>query len=259
MEKVTSKDGTIITFDKLGSGPAVVLVSGGSVDKSSNASLAEILSSKFTVYNYDRRGRGESGDTPPYAVQREVEDIEAVIGAAGGQAYLYGSSSGAVLALEAARSGLPVLKLAMWEPPYSPDENARRPPADTAEVFARLVAEGRRGDAAEYFMSKVVGLPDEFVAQARSAPWWPWQEALAHTLAYDATIMGNYLIPAERVATVKTPTLVLAGGASFGPLIETAKKLADILPNGEYRELPGQTHDVSGEVLAPALAEYFGR
>jgi hypothetical protein len=204
------------------------------------------------VYNYDRRGRGESGDTPPYAVEREIEDIEAVIGAAGGRTFLYGSSSGAVLALEAARSGLPVVKLAMWEPPYSPDENARRPPADTAQVFARLVAEGRRGDAVEHFMSKVVGMPDEFVTQARSAPWWPWQEGLAHTLAYDATIMGDYLIPVERVSTVTAPTLVLAGGASFGPLIESAKKLADILPNGEYRELPGQTHDVAGEVLAPA-------
>src|SRR5690349_20946124 len=152
MKSVTSKDGTKITYDQLGSGPAVVLVSGGSVDKGSNASLAEALAPHFTVYNYDRRGRGESGDTQPYAVDREIEDIEAVIDAAGGKAYLYGSSSGAALAMESARK-LPtkVTKLAMWEAPYLP-EGFPRPPANTAQVFSDLVAQGKRGEAAEFFM-----------------------------------------------------------------------------------------------------------
>jgi pimeloyl-ACP methyl ester carboxylesterase len=259
MERVTSKDGTIITYDRLGSGPSVILISGGSVDKSANVSLAENLSSKFTVYNYDRRGRGESSDTPPYAVQREIEDLDAVIRAAGGSAFVYGSSSGAALGLEAAAAGLAISKLAMWEPPYSPDENSHRPPANTAEVYTRLVSEGKRGEAVEYFMSKVVGLPDEFVAQARSAPWWAWQEGLAHTLAYDATIMGDYSLPAERAAKVTTPTLVLAGGASFDWIRDSAKTLAKILPKGEYGELPNQTHDVSGDVIGPALADYFSR
>jgi pimeloyl-ACP methyl ester carboxylesterase len=259
MDSVISKDGTVITFDRLGEGPAVILVSGGSVDKSSNAPLAQALSQHFTVYNYDRRGRGESGDTQPYTVEREIEDIEAMIGAAGGSASLYGSSSGGALGLEAAASGLPITKLALWEPPYSPDENSRRPPEDTAAVYRKLVSEGRRGDAVEYFMSKVVGLPDEFVAQARSAPWWPAQEALAHTLAYDATIMGDYSLPAERAASVTTPTLVLAGGASWDWMRDAAQELAEILPNGEYLMLEGQSHDVSTDVLAPALAEFFGR
>jgi pimeloyl-ACP methyl ester carboxylesterase len=263
MERVTSRDGTVITFDRLGNGPAVVLISGGSVDKQSNAPLAQMLAPFFSVYNYDRRGRGESGDTPPYAVEREIEDLDAVIGAvvgmAGGQVFVYGSSSGAALALEAARSGLAIAKLGLWEPPYSPDENSPRPPADSAAVFTRLTSEGRRGDAVEYFMSKVVGLPPEFVAQARSAPWWAAQEALAHTLAYDATIMGDYLLPADRLRTVTTPALVMAGGASWDWMRNTAKKLAEILPNGEYLELPGQSHDVSAEVLAPALTEYFTR
>jgi pimeloyl-ACP methyl ester carboxylesterase len=258
METVTSKDGTTIAFDRLGNGPAVILVSGGSVDRSSNASLAEQLAPHFTAFNYDRRGRGPSGDTPPYAVEREIEDIDAVVEAAGGSAFLYGSSSGAVLAMEAARQ-LPsgrITKLAMWEPPYIP-EGLPRPPADTAKIFSDLVAQGRRGDAAEFFMAKVVGLPPEFVAQARNSPWWPAQEALAHTLAYDATVMGDYTLPAERVKQVTVPTLVLDGGASFPFMSITAQALADLFPNGQRRTLEGQSHDVSAEALAPVLTEFF--
>ena len=257
MEQVTSKDSTTIAFDRLGEGPAVILVSGGSVDRSSLAALADLLAKRFTVFNYDRRGRGPSGDTPPYAVEREVEDIDAVVEAAGGSAYLFGSSSGAALALEAARQ-LPnrITKLALWEPPYIP-EGFPRPPADTAKTFSDLVAAGKRGDAAEYFMAKVVGMPPEFVAQARSSPWWPAQEALAHTLAYDATIMGDYSLPTERAAQVTIPTLVLDGGASFPFLHPTAQALAAALPNGRQRTLEGQSHDVAAEVLAPALEEFY--
>jgi pimeloyl-ACP methyl ester carboxylesterase len=257
MDKVTSKDGTVIAFDRLGGGPPVILVSGGSVDRSSNAQLAQLLAPHFTVFNYDRRGRGPSGDTPPYAVEREVEDIDAVVDAAGGSAFLYGASSGAALALEAARM-LPtrIRKLALWEPPYF-TEGFPRPPADSARTYTELVTAGRRGDAVEYFMAKVVGLPPEFVAQARSAPWWPAQEALAHTLAYDATIMGDYGLPTERAAAVTTPTLVLDGGASFPFLGATAQALADILPNGRRRTIAGQAHDIAAEALAPVLVEFF--
>lgn len=257
MGKVTSKDGTTIAFDQTGSGPAVVLVSGGSVDQTSTAPLAALLADRFTVYNLHRRGRGESGDTQPYAVQREIEDIEAVIDAAGGSAYLWGSSSGATLALEAARA-LPskVKKLAMWEPPYILDPS-RRPPADTARTFAELVAAGRRGDAAEHFMAKVVGLPPEFVAHARSQPWWPKQEALAHTLAYDATIMGDYSLPTERMVSVKTPTMVIDGGASFPFIHDAADALAQALPHGQRHTLEGQQHNVDYKVLAPVLEEFF--
>jgi pimeloyl-ACP methyl ester carboxylesterase len=257
MKSVQSKDGTTISYEQLGDGPPVVLVCGGSVDRSSNAPLAARLAEHFTVYNYDRRGRGVSGDTPPYAVQREVEDIDAVIGAAGGAVLLYGTSSGAALALEAAASGLAVSKLALWEPPYSADENSPRPPLNTAALYNKLVSEGRRGDAVEYFMSKVVGLPDEFVAQARSAPWWPSQEALAHTLAYDATIMDDYSIPTERAASITIPTLVMAGGASWDWMRNTAQKLAKILPDGQYRLLEGQSHDVSPDAMAAVLEEFF--
>jgi pimeloyl-ACP methyl ester carboxylesterase len=256
MPTVTSRDGTTIYFDRLGDGPPVVLISGGSVDRGSNAGLAAELAAGFTVYNYDRRGRGDSGDTPPYAIQREIEDIAAVIDAAGGRAHLYGSSSGAALGMHAAAAGLPIVKLALWEPPYS--VNGRPDlPDDTASVYRELVEAGRRGDAAEYFMAKVVGLPPEFVAQARQAPWWAQQEALAHTLAYDAEIMGDYTIPTDLARSVPVPTLLLIGGASFGFFGPTAEALADLIPDARRQVLEGQEHNVDPTTLAPALAEFF--
>lgn len=256
METVTSRDGTEIAFDRIGQGPPVILVSGGSVDRMSLAGLAEQLSKDLTVLNYDRRGRGPSGDTQPYAIDREIEDIEAVIEAAGGEAGIFGSSSGAVLAMLATAAGLPITKLAMWEPPYMP-EGMPTPPADQVERYETMVAEGRRGDAVEYFMSKVVGMPPEFVAGARSQPWWGATEALAHTLAYDARIMGDYRIPVDRAANVKVPALVIAGGADMPFMRDTATALAEALPDGETRFLDGQGHDVDMAVLAPVLTGFF--
>jgi pimeloyl-ACP methyl ester carboxylesterase len=255
MERVTSKDGTTIAFDRLGSGPPVVLVCGGSVDRTADAAIAQELASDFTVFNYDRRGRGDSGDTLPYAIDREVEDIEAVIEAAGGSAFLWGSSSGAVLALIAAES-VPVTKLALWEPPFIPDD-LPRPPEDQVSQYETMVAEGRRGDAVEYFMTKIIGMPAEVVAGARTQPWWAATEALAHTLAYDARIMGDYSIPKDRAASVKVPTMVIAGGADFPWMRQTAETLAAALPDGQVRILVGQGHDVDPGVLAPVLREFF--
>jgi pimeloyl-ACP methyl ester carboxylesterase len=256
LESVTSRDGTRITFDRQGNGPAVVLVSGGSVDRGSNAGLATILAADFTVFNYDRRGRGESGDTQPYAVQREVQDIEAVIEAAGGSACLYGSTSGAALALEATAAGAAVTKLALWEPPYILDENAR-PPKDQVQQYEKMIAEGRRGDAAEYFMTQVVRLPAEFAAFAKTQPWWPGQMALAHTLKYDAIIMGDYSVPERSAAAVKVPTIVITGTASMPFMASTAEALAKALPIGGTRTLEGQEHNVAPEVLAPVVAAFF--
>lgn len=257
MDRVTANDGTAIAFDRLGEGPPVILVCGGSTDRMVNAPLAALLARRFTVFNYDRRGRGDSGDTPPYAVQREVEDLDAAITAAGGSACVWGSSSGAALALDAAARGLAISRLALWEPPYQLQDGGPRPPADTAKVFTELISQGRRGDAVEFFMAKVVRLPDEFVAQARNAPFWKAQEALAHTLAYDATIMGDYELPAERVASVTTPTLVLTGGASPPWLHDTARAIVGLLPQGRHRVLEGQEHNVAPEAIAPALEEFF--
>ena len=256
MEYVSSKDGTRIAYDRMGEGPPVILVSGGMVDRSSNAPVADLLAERFTVFNYDRRGRGPSGDTPPYAVQREVEDLEAVVEAAGGSAFAYGSSSGAALLLEAAAAGASFSKLALWEPPYIIDP-AMRPPSDTAETFERLVAEGRRGDAVEFFMTQVIRLPAEFVEHGRSQPWWASTEALAHTLAYDTRIMGDYSPPLERAARVTAPTLVITGGTSFPFIVESAPVLLEALSNGQTRMLEGQNHDVDPEAIAPVLVEFF--
>ncbi len=256
MNKVTSSDGTTIAFDRLGDGPAVILVCGASTDSMANAPLAALLAEHFTVFNYDRRGRGDSGDTTPYAVEREVEDIDAVIAAAGGSASVYGTSSGGALALEAAAGGLAVTKLALWEPPYILDES-RRPPADLVERYDEMIAAGRRGDAVEFFMAKVVGLPPDFVAYARTQPFWQEQEALAHTLAYDATVMGDYSLPVERAAALTAPTLVMAGGASFPFMRETAQALAEVIPDAQTRILDDQEHNVAPEALAAVLEEFF--
>jgi pimeloyl-ACP methyl ester carboxylesterase len=256
MDTVTSRDGTTLAYDRLGDGPPVVLVSGGSVDRTSNAGLAEQLADTHRVYNYDRRGRGDSADTPPYAIEREVEDIAAVLEVAGGSAHLYGSSSGGGLAMHAAAAGLPVRRLALWEPPYN--VNGRPDlPADTASVYRELVEAGRRGDAAEYFMAKVVGMPPEFLAQARQAPWWAQQEAIAHTLAYDATIMGDYTLPVDVAKAITVPTLIVVGGASFGFMRETADALAELIPNAQVVAVEGQAHNVDPAALAPVLKRFF--
>jgi len=257
LNRVTSQDGTSIAFERLGDGPPVILVCGGSVDRQSNAGVAALLASDFTVFNFDRRGRGDSGDTLPYAVDREIEDIDAVVEAAGGSASLYGSSSGAALALMAAAK-LPsrIGKLALWEPPFILDESAR-PPADHVEQLNAMIADGRRSDAVEFFMGTIVGMPPEFVSFARTQPFWAAQEAIAHTFAYDGIVMGDYSLPLETAAAVGTPTIVIAGGADMPWMRDSAQALADAMPHGQVRVLEGQGHNVATEVIAPVLAEFF--
>jgi pimeloyl-ACP methyl ester carboxylesterase len=257
MDSVTSKDGTIIAYDRMGQGAPVILVTGASVDRQANLPLAEALKQHFTIFNYDRRGRGASGDTLPYAVEREIEDIDAVISAAGGSAFLFGFSSGAALSLKAAASGLPIRKLALWEPPYIVEGSRPRPPADNAKTLIDLVAAGRRGDAVEFFMVEIVGLPPEVVSDARSQPSWTAQEALAHTLLYDTTILDDYSLPIVSAARVKTPTLVSAGGADFPWIRDSAQALVELIPDAKIHLLDGQGHNVDPAVLAPVLVEFF--
>jgi pimeloyl-ACP methyl ester carboxylesterase len=257
IDSVTSKDGTIITYDRMGQGAPVILVNGALVDRQSNLPLAEALKQHFTLFNYDRRGRGTSGDTPPYAVEREIDDIDALIGAAGGSAFLFGFSSGAALALEAAASGLAIRKLALWEPPYILEGSRPPPPVDNAKTLIDLVAAGRRGDAVEFFMLKIVGLPPESVSDARSQPSWSALEAIAHTLVYDTTILNDYSLPIVSAARVKMPTLVSAGGADFPWMRESAQALAELIPDAKTHFLDGQGHGVDPSVLAPVLIEFF--
>ena len=207
------------------------------------------------MVNFDRRGRGQSGDTPPYSVEREIEDLEALIGQVGGSAAVYGTSSGGVFALRAAASALPITAVAAWEPPFVVD--ASRPPVPPnykAELMAMIDA-GRRGDAIEYFMTKIVGLPAEFVAPMREAPFWSSMEALAHAIVYEADVMGNYSLPGW-LASVVAPTLVLDGGTTPW-LTSAARAVAEALPNAERRTLEGQPHNVDPEALAPALVEFL--
>jgi pimeloyl-ACP methyl ester carboxylesterase len=258
MPTVKSKDGTTIAFGREGSGPPLILVDGalGNHAGGFGSELASLLSKDLTVYSYDRRGRNESGDTKPYAVEREVEDIEALIDEAGGSAFVYGMSSGAALALEAgARLGGKVRSLAMYEPPYdSPAQGSG--PDDYEPKLNRLLSEGRRSDAVELFMT-VVGVPPDMIRGMHQAPFWAGMEAIAPTLAYDAACMNGFHIPRDRAASIQAPTLVMNGGAGFDFMRTTARSLAEIIPHAQYQELPDQRHDVDAKALAPVLADFF--
>jgi pimeloyl-ACP methyl ester carboxylesterase len=261
MNTVTSKDGTSIVYDTQGEGPAVIVVYGALCYRSigSLPELVTLLAPHFTVYNYDRRGRGDSGDTKPYAVEREVEDIEALIDEAGGAACLYGHSSGAALAMEAAlKLGGKVKKLAMYEAPYNDEDEAKRAWKEYTTQLTNLLAANRHGDAVALFM-KLVGTPVDQIEGMRHSPSWSFLEALAPTLAYDHTaIMGeDASVPAERAASVIVPTLTMNGSASYPFMYDTARALSNAIPHAQLRTLEGQTHDVDPKVLARVLVEFF--
>jgi pimeloyl-ACP methyl ester carboxylesterase len=258
MNTVTSKDGTTIAYEQTGSGPALVIVCGVLGDHSQQADLATLLAPRFTVFNYDRRGHGASGNTQPYAVEREFEDLDAILDAAGGSAFIYGTSGPGVLALYADAWGLTpkIKKLAIWEPPFILEGSGREAPRDFKQRLTSLLAEGRRGDMVELFFVEAVGMPAEFVAQMRTQPWWPAQEAMAPTTIQNAEIMGDFSLPKERVAAVTTPTLVIDGGTI--PWVSyAAQAIAEVLPHAERRTISGQPHNVAPEAMAPVLEAYF--
>jgi len=257
MDKVRSKDGTAIAFDRSGEGPPIILVVGAFNARATGAPLAAALQERFTVVNYDRRGRGDSGDTLPYAVEREVEDLEALIEEAGGSASVFGYSSGAVLSLIAAARGLAITKLALYEPPLIAEGNRIERPEDLAARLAGLVEAGNRGDAVALFQTEGIGLPADVVAQLRQAPFWPALEAMAHTLVYETKIVGDGSVPSELAASVAVPTLVIAGGESFPFMREMAPALADAIPEARARVLEGQSHDLVPQALAPVLEEFL--
>lgn len=261
VQTVLSKDGTAIAFDRIGSGAPVILVDGALCYRGMGQSgqLAQLLASHFTVFTYDRRGRGESGDTAPYAVEREVEDIAALLGEAGGSAYLWGMSSGAVLALEAASRLRGLEKLALYEAPFIVDDSH----STTEDQWVRIgeaVAADRRGAAVKIFL-QAVGVPGFFIALMRLLPVWPKLKAIAHTLPYDGAVVQDNqrgrALPAERWASVTVPTLVMDGGKSPQWMRHGSRALALVLPNAQYRTLDGQTHMLKPKAHAPALVEFF--
>jgi pimeloyl-ACP methyl ester carboxylesterase len=258
---LSSPDGTTIAYGKQGDGPVLILVDGALTVHSSGSGseLARLLAPHFTVYGFDRRGRGESGDTLPYAVDREIDDIEALIDRAGGPAFLYGHSSGGPLAMRAAvRLGSKVSKIAMYEPPYNNDPGAQESWSQYLSQLREVLAEGRRGDAVALFM-RLVGTPAEQIDSMRRAPFWPGMEAVAPTLAYDhSAILGEpWSVPTGLAARVCVPALVMAGDASLPFMPDAARVLSQAIPRGQLRTLEGQTHQVNPGVLAPVLVEFF--
>jgi pimeloyl-ACP methyl ester carboxylesterase len=255
--KTLSRDGTPLAYESTGQGPAVVLVSGAMSTGGTVAPLAVPLSDRFRVLVYDRRGRGESGDTVPYAVEREVEDLAALIEAAGGEACLCGISSGGALVLRAAASGLPVRRVAVYETPFADfSEHGAKERAEYTENLTATLGDGRRGDAVELFL-RLAGMPEGMIQGARRSPEWAGMEAVAPTLAYDDAILGDGLVPRDRLASVTVPVLAVAGDASPGWMRDATRAVAEAVPHGTYRSLPGQTHMVDPDALAPVLAEFF--
>jgi pimeloyl-ACP methyl ester carboxylesterase len=266
MSRVLSADGTPIAYDKAGHGEPVILVGGLFSYRAwpQTHELARHLSRSFTVVNYDRRGRGESGDTQPYAVQREIEDLDALIEAVGGSACLCGWSSGGVLALKAAAAGSIVKKLALYEPPFAVPGSGRVPPEDFVAQLNDLAAADRRADTAKYFFAEVMGMP-RLMVSAMPLMRRPWKriKAVAHTAPYEATIIEDNFrgqpLQAQQWAAVTMPTLVITGAKTDGLLLEAGRALVDVLPDGRPSELAGQGHNVSMKVLAPVVEDFFAR
>jgi pimeloyl-ACP methyl ester carboxylesterase len=257
-----SKDGTAIAFDRIGHGAPLILVDGALCSRAMGPSgpLAQLLAARFTVFTYDRRGRGDSGDTPPYSVDREVEDIGALIHEAGGAAYVYGISSGAALALEAANRLPGIKKLALFEAPFIVDGSRSPVSADYWARIGESIAAGRRSEAVKLFL-KAVGVPAIFVAAMPLMPAWSKLKAAAHTLPYDGAIVQDHQqgkpLPVGRWSSVTMPTLVLDGGKSPVWMRHATAALAMALPNSQYRTLKGQTHMVKPKAHAPVIAEFF--
>jgi pimeloyl-ACP methyl ester carboxylesterase len=264
VETITSKDGTKIAFDRTGQGPPVIMVGGAFSWRrwKGFVELADLLSARFTVLNYDRRGRGDSGDTEPYALEREFEDLQAMISIAGGSASVWGLSSGGILALEAARTGVAIEKIAAYEPPFIVDANDGLPPDDFVPHVGALVDRGRRSEAAKYFMARVMGMPSLIPSlMSLWPPMWSKLKATAHTLPYEAQLIDRYVrgVPVDVAywAGVTTPTLIVSGEKSPEKLRKGAAAIAAALPNAEHVALPGVSHNVKMSALAPVLIDFF--
>ncbi|WP_329003073.1 alpha/beta hydrolase [Kribbella sp. NBC_00709] len=258
MNTVVSKDGTTIAYDRRGNGPALVLVDGALCSRAQGPmpAVAEALADRFTVFNYDRRGRGDSGDAGAYEVDREIEDLAAVIEAAGGSAYVYGSSSGAALALRATAAGLPIEKLVAFEPPYVVDDSRTQIPRSWVADLQAL----EPADAIKYFFTKGIGLPGIFVTMMKLMPAWKPMKAIAHTLPYDAQVVGGNCfgdpMDASQWAAIQQPVQVVNGGKSPAWMKTSTRALADAIPGAGHTEVPGQNHVIKATAIAPVIADF---
>jgi pimeloyl-ACP methyl ester carboxylesterase len=261
METVASADSTTIAFDRLGEGETMILVPGAMVNRARSREICERFAENFEVLNYDRRGRGDSGDADTYAVEREIEDLAALIEAAGGSALVYAHSSGAALGLQAAAAGLPMTRLVAHEAPYRPANEAERAASrEYAETLATLLGEGRRGDAVELFMS-MTGMPAEMIVHARRDPSWAGMEDLAPTLAYDSEVMGSIshgtALPEGLLDQIAIPVLALYGSLTGERMKDNATQIAAGVEQGTVLCLEGQHHMVVPDVIVPVVTEYF--
>jgi pimeloyl-ACP methyl ester carboxylesterase len=261
MAHVTSKDGVKIAFEKIGSGPALIIVGGALADRQGGKPLASALANHFTVYIFDRRGRGESTDAKTYTAESEIEDLAALIDHAGGSAWLYGVSSGAALSLQTAANLGPtkVRKLALYEPPFaSTDEKTKTEFAAQKRRTNELIKTGQPGDAAAYFLS-AIGIPPDALEKMKASPQWAAIKKSDFTLAYDYTILGDGTVPQTIAQKISVPTLVIDGEQTMEFMHATADRLAKLIPGAERKTLKGQTHQASPEVTAPVLIEFFQR
>jgi pimeloyl-ACP methyl ester carboxylesterase len=255
-EHARSADGTTIAYDRTSDGPPLVLVGGALSDRHGGGELVPLLAAHFSVVTMDRRGRGDSGDTPPYSPAREVEDLKAVIDAVGGTALVHGHSSGAVLALEAAAAGAALTRLSVYEPPYLTDSTGGKESGATARKIQEAIGRGDVGTAVEVFM-RSTGAP--FDPAIRESPWWPGLVAIGRSLPYDMALVGDSSVPAKRLAKITVPTLGLYGGASPPWARASIEAVTAAIPGATQDVLRGQTHGAAPEVLAPVLIEWFLR
>ena len=261
MTNTVSADGTKIAYEVTGDGPALVIVDGAMCYRDSGPSrpLAAELAADFTVYTYDRRGRGDTPDAE-FTLRREIEDLESIVKEAGGTAYLFGASSGAMLALEAANAGVGATKLAMYEPPLIVDDTHAPAPETALAEMRALIAENRRGDAVKAFM-KSVDVPGFALVMMQLLPVWKKLKGVAHTLPNDLVLVEGlrqgHPLPTDRWTTATMPALVADGGKSPDYMRNSAAALAAVLPNARHETVPGQTHLVKAKALAPVLRSFF--
>jgi pimeloyl-ACP methyl ester carboxylesterase len=255
METVTSADGTTIAYDRTGEGPALIVSVGAFCTRHSFVPPAG-LTRRFTVVTYDRRGRGDSGDTDPFAPEREYEDLAAVAAVTGTEPpFLFGHSSGAAIALRAAARGLHAAGIAAYEAPFTNDEAPPPPPAAAARI-RELIAAGRERDAVIFWMTDVVHMPEEATARLTDAPWVADLEPLARTLPYDIAVTAGG-VPADELAKIDIPVLIMGGGNSPAWFKRSVAEQTAALPRSRQRTLSGYDHNAPPEVLAPILAEFF--